>query len=99
MATTSQLITPITNFEQLAELEVQVQEIRLEIMDKVAALEDQVFDLDSMVIQLQDEVALLRQKTVELQTTVDEHIESYGFIIQSIMLCIILLFMINWINK
>lgn len=99
MASTSQLITPITNFEQLAELEVQVQEIRLEIMDKVADMEDEVFHLDSLVIQLQDEVSRLRQQTAELQAKVDEHLESYGFIIQSVMLCIIMLFLNNWINK
>jgi hypothetical protein len=69
-----QLITTITNF------------------DRIAELEDLVFDL-------QDEVSLLQEKTAELQTVVERRIESYNFIIQSIMVCLGMLFVSNWINQ
>lgn len=94
----TQLITTITNFEQISELKSEVQQFKLEITDKINELEQDVIDLDEKVLELQNEVDILRQKTADLQEIIDAQLlDPYNIIAQGMSSGIILLFIINWI--
>ena len=93
----TQLITTITNFQDITDLKNQVQQFKLEIMDKVNELEQDVIDLDEKVLELQNEVDILRQKTTDLQKIINvQLLDPYNMIAQCMSNGIMLLFITIW---
>jgi uncharacterized protein YlxW (UPF0749 family) len=96
----TQLITTITNFEQITEVENQVQQIKIKIMDKINEIEQDVIQLDQKVLELQNEVDLLRKKTADLQKIINAQLlDPYNMIAQGMSSGIMLLFIISWIMQ